>query len=127
MSQKGEEIVKSQTYRAISDTAKIVKEEIDQSTFGKLGRVYQPPKVLKMRVERDLDFESKIIEANTEATGITIHKDSKFAQSWQDFKNNNPYVNKVLEWRMKLDESDNPVVRASILIKDKVCFFIYNL
>lgn len=59
-------------------------------------------------------------QANTEARGITLHKDSQFAQSWQNFKDNNPYVNKVLDWKTKLDESDNPLVRASMLMKDKV-------
>ncbi|MCL4125631.1 UNVERIFIED_CONTAM: hypothetical protein GTU68_007090 [Idotea baltica] len=119
ISQKGEELAQSQTYKTISDTARIVKEEIDHSTFGKGGRVYQPPVVLRLRLDRDLEGERKIIEANTEATGITLHKDSKFSQSWQDFKNNNPYVNRIFEWRTKLDESDNPIVRASMVIKDK--------
>ncbi|RXG58828.1 Mitochondrial import inner membrane translocase subunit TIM44 [Armadillidium vulgare] len=120
LSQKGEEITKSQTYKTLSDTARAVREEIDQSTFGKKGRVYRPPEVLRLRVERDVDMEEKIIQANTEATGITIHKDSRFTQSWEEFKNNNPYINKVLEWRNKLDESDNPLVRASLLLKEKV-------
>lgn len=121
ISQKGEEISKTQTYRTISDTAKAVREEIDQSTFGGAGaRVYKAPKVLRKRVERDLDAEKRIIQANTEARGITLHKDSQFAQSWQNFKDNNPYVNKVLVWKTKLDESDNPLVRASMLMKDKM-------
>ncbi|XP_050701927.1 mitochondrial import inner membrane translocase subunit TIM44-like isoform X1 [Eriocheir sinensis] len=121
ISQKGEEISKTQTYRTISDTAKAVKEEIDHSTFGGAGaRVYKAPKVLRKRVERDPDAEKRIIQANTEARGITLHKDSQFAQSWQNFKDNNPYVNKVLVWKTKLDESDNPLVRASLLMKDKV-------
>lgn len=59
-------------------------------------------------------------QANTEASGMVLHKDSQFAQSWQNFKDNNPYVNRVLIWKTKLDESDNPVVRASMLVKDKV-------
>ncbi|XP_063883064.1 mitochondrial import inner membrane translocase subunit TIM44-like isoform X1 [Scylla paramamosain] len=121
ISQKGEEISKTQTYRTISDTAKAMKEEIDQSTFGGAGaRVYKAPKKLRKRVERDPEAEKRIIQANTEARGITLHKDSQFAQSWQNFKDNNPYVNKVLVWKTKLDESDNPLVRASMLMKDKM-------
>lgn len=63
ISQKGEEISKTQTYRTISDTAKAVKEEIDQSTFGGAGaRVYKAPKKLRKRVERDPDAEKRIIQ-----------------------------------------------------------------
>lgn len=49
-----------------------------------------------------------------------MHKDSKFFQSWENFKNNNAYVNKVLDWKMKYEESENPVIRASRLLTDKV-------
>ncbi|XP_045597183.1 mitochondrial import inner membrane translocase subunit TIM44 isoform X2 [Procambarus clarkii] len=121
ISQKGEELSKSQTYKTISDTAKAVKEEIDHSTFGGAGtRVYRAPVTLRKRVQRDPDTEKRIIQANTEARGVTLHKDSQFAQSWQNFRDNNPYINRVLVWKTKLDESDNPVVRASVLLKDKV-------
>ncbi|KAK7024653.1 Mitochondrial import inner membrane translocase subunit TIM44 [Halocaridina rubra] len=121
ISQKGEEISKTQTFRTISETAKAVKEEIDQSTFGGSGaRVYKAPMVLRKRVQRDPEAEKRIIKANTEASGMVLHKDSQFSQSWQNFKDNNPYVNRVLVWKTKLDESDNPVVRASMLLKDKV-------
>lgn len=64
--------------------------------------------------------DDRNIEANTDATGVELHKDSKFYQSWENFKNNNEYVNKVLSWKMKYDESENPVIRASRLLTDKV-------
>ncbi|XP_063608061.1 mitochondrial import inner membrane translocase subunit TIM44-like [Penaeus indicus] len=121
ISQKGEELSKTQTFKTISETAKAVKEEIDHSTFGGAGaRVYRAPRVLRKRVERDPEAEQRIIQANTEASGMVLHKDSQFAQSWQNFKDNNQYVNRLLVWKTKLDESDNPVVRASMLVKDKV-------
>jgi len=44
----------------------------------------------------------------------------RFYQSWQNFKDNNPYFNKVLDWKMKYDESENPVIRASRLLTEKV-------
>jgi len=51
---------------------------------------------------------------------MELHKDSKFYESWENFKNNNTYVNKVLDWKVKYDESENPVIRASRLLTDKV-------
>jgi len=35
---------------------------------------------------------------------MELHKDSKFYESWENFKNNNTYVNKVLDWKVKYDE-----------------------
>lgn len=69
----------------------------------------------------------RIVEANTEALGMELHKDSKFYQQWENFKNNNAYVNKVLSWKMKYDESENPAVRASRLLTDKITDIVGGL
>ncbi len=66
------------------------------------------------------DENEKPIEANTEAIGMELHKDSKFFASWQAFKDNNPVVNKFVDVRMKYEESDNPVVRGARIVTDKV-------
>jgi len=42
-------------------------------------------------------------------------------------KDNNPYVNKVMDWKTKFDESDNAVLRASRLLTDKVSDIIGGL
>ena len=44
----------------------------------------------------------------------------RFYQSWQNFRDNNPVVNKFVDYRMKYEESDNPVVRGARLVTDKV-------
>jgi import inner membrane translocase subunit TIM44 len=84
------------------------------------GRVYVSPPKLRKRTETSAVQNQKFYEANLEATGVELHKDSKFYQSWQNFKDNNPYVHKVMDWKLKYDESDNPVIRASRLLTDKV-------
>ena len=91
------------------------------------GRVYQSPLKLRKRIEIPLNVDNRTYEANTEAIGIELHKDSKFYESWENFKNNNAYVNKVLDWKMKYDESQNPVIRASRLLTDKVTDIMGNL
>jgi hypothetical protein len=40
------------------------------------------------------------MEANEEATGVELHKDSKFFASWQKFKDTNPVVNKFVDYRL---------------------------
>lgn len=85
-----------------------------------LGRVYISPSKLRKRTEINAVVHQKFYEPNTEATGVELHKDSKFYESWQNFKNNNSYVHKVMDWKLKFDESENPVIRASRALTEKV-------
>ena len=50
--------------------------------------MYRAPKVLRKRksgaaVSPEGD---RVVEADTEATGVELHKDSRFYASWQNFK-----------------------------------------
>lgn len=118
ISETGKKIGQSNAFQSISEASDIVKKEMN--TQGIQGRVYKSPTKLRKRIETNFANETRIFEANTEDTGIELHKDSKFYQSWENFKNNNQYVNKVLDWKMKYEESDNPMIRASRLLTDKV-------
>lgn len=84
------------------------------------GRVYISPTKLRKRKEIADDSSDRVVEVNEQAMGIELHKDSKFYQQWEDFKNNNQYVNKVLDWKMKFDESENPVIRGTRFLTDKI-------
>ena len=66
-----------------------------------------------------VDLSTKI-EVNTDATGVELHKDSKFFASWQAFKENNPVVNKFVDYRLRYEESDNPILRGARILTDKV-------
>ncbi|XP_069699311.1 mitochondrial import inner membrane translocase subunit TIM44 [Periplaneta americana] len=118
LSEHSQKLGRTGAFQTVSETAKIVKKELDQG--GIHAHVYRPPARLRKRVETVEEAEDKIIAPNTDATGMELHKDSRFYQSWQNFKDNNPYVNKVLDWKIKYDESDNPMIRASRLLTDKV-------
>lgn len=113
-----ENISKSGAFKSASTSAASLKEEIEGHSLG--GKVYQEPKKLRKRKEYERDAEDIVIEANPEATGVELHKDSKFFQSWQNFKDNNPVVNKFVDYRMKYEESDNPVIRSARIVTDKV-------
>lgn len=125
ISDSGKIIGQSGAFQSISEATKIVRKEMD--TQGIQGRVYKSPERLRKRVEILETSDSKVFEANTEDTGIELHKDSKFYQSWENFKNNNAYVNKVLDWKMQYEESENPVIRASRLLTDKVSDIMGNI
>uniref|UniRef100_A0A1A9UYY1 Mitochondrial import inner membrane translocase subunit TIM44 n=1 Tax=Glossina austeni TaxID=7395 RepID=A0A1A9UYY1_GLOAU len=118
ISEKGEKFGQTTAFQALSDTTKMIQQEIDSQNIN--NRVYRPPGKLRKRKEVELSGDERTVAANTVATGVELHKDSKFFQSWENFKNNNTYVNKVLDWKMKYEESENPVIRASRLLTDKV-------
>lgn len=50
------------------------------------GRVYVAPKTLRKRKEIIDMADDRPVEANMDATGVELHKDSKFYESWQNFK-----------------------------------------
>lgn len=125
IAEQGQKLGQTGAFQTVQQAAEVVKNEIGQR--GIEGRVYQSPPKLRKRVEIPIDMEDKIYEANTAATGMELHKDSKFFQSWEDFKNNNQYVNKVLSWKMQYDESENPAIRASRVLTDKITDIVGGL
>ncbi|XP_058124444.1 mitochondrial import inner membrane translocase subunit TIM44-like [Anopheles ziemanni] len=127
LAEKGQALGQSSAFHGISETAKVVRQEMDAQGFE--ARVYRSPLNLRKRVEVSMTSEasSRVVVPNADATGMQLHKDSKLYQSWEDFKNNNQYVNKVLTWKMQYDESENPMIRASRLLTDKVSDIMGNL
>ncbi|KPP70800.1 mitochondrial import inner membrane translocase subunit TIM44-like [Scleropages formosus] len=140
VSKSGEKIGKSGAFRAISQGMETVKKEIDD--LGQSGP-YRPPTQLRKRSDfssRAAGTEAKVFEANEEAMGVVLHKDSKWYQQWKDFKDNNVVFNKqnhnissavsnrrFFEMKMKYDESDNAFIRASRAVTDKVTDLIGGL
>lgn len=113
------EFSQSTAYKKVSENVKAIKENIDEATQLSQIKPYRKPEKLRKRSEIDESIKNKVYESNTEDTGMVLHKDSKFYQSWQNFKENNAYINKLFEFKTQYDESDNPVVRATRVITDK--------
>ncbi|EZA62352.1 hypothetical protein DMN91_011035 [Ooceraea biroi] len=123
ISEKGHALGKTGAFQTISHTAEAVRNELDQ--HGILGKVYVPLK--KLRKRNEAPVEPREIMPDDKTTGVEMHKDFMFANAWQNFKDKNPYVNKVMDWKIKYDESDNAVLRASRLLTDKVSDIIGGL
>ncbi|XP_039966224.1 mitochondrial import inner membrane translocase subunit TIM44 [Bactrocera tryoni] len=117
ITEKSEKIGQTSAFQAISTTTEMIKQEIGSQSIN--SRVYRSPQKLRKRIEVEYASDERVVEPNSDATGVELHKDSKFYQSWENFKNNNAYVNKVLDWKLKYDESENPMIRASRLLTDK--------
>uniref|UniRef100_A0A8C2F4Y2 Mitochondrial import inner membrane translocase subunit TIM44 n=1 Tax=Cyprinus carpio TaxID=7962 RepID=A0A8C2F4Y2_CYPCA len=127
VSKGGEKLGKTGAFRAISQGVESVKKEI-----GDLGQIgpYRPPSRLRKRSDfssKAGGTEAKVFEANEEAMGVVLHKDSKWYQQWKDFKDNNAVFNRFFEMKMKYDESDNAFIRASRAVTDKMTDIIGGL
>uniref|UniRef100_A0A8B9Q941 Mitochondrial import inner membrane translocase subunit TIM44 n=1 Tax=Apteryx owenii TaxID=8824 RepID=A0A8B9Q941_APTOW len=124
----GEKLGRTAAFKAISQGVETVKKEIDESVLGQTGP-YKRPERLRKRKEFSGERikEERIFEANEEAMGVVLHKDSKWYQQWKDFKDNNVVFNRFFEMKMKYDESDNAFIRASRAVTDKVTDLIGGL
>ena len=107
-------ISEAEAFKTIGKGVEIVKKEVNIE-----DGMYQPPVRLRKRKETE-GREERTVPVNEEATGIDLHQDSKWSQGWTSFRENNAYVNKIFDWKAKLDESDNPVARVTRLVTDRV-------
>ncbi|XP_025077096.1 mitochondrial import inner membrane translocase subunit TIM44-like [Pomacea canaliculata] len=120
LSKSGQQITQTSAYKSVSQGVKAVKEEFDDVTLSK-ARVYRAPEKLKKRKELSrIVREDRHLEENKEAMGMVLHKDSRFYQSWQNFKDNNQYVTKLFDLKVKYDESDNIMIRTTRAFTDKL-------
>ena len=76
ISETSQKLGKTGAFQTVTETAKIVKKELDEG--GMNARVYRPPKKLRKRVEIMESDEEKVISPNTQATGMELHKDSRY-------------------------------------------------
>lgn len=113
IAEKGHQLGQTNAFQKIT-------EVVHDENQGLHGRVYRSPTHLRKRKEVADSSTDRVVEINEDAMGIELHKDSKFYQQWEDFKNNNQYVNKVLDWKIKYDESENPVIRGTRFLTDKI-------
>jgi len=121
VSKGGEKLGKTAAFRALSQGVESVKKELDESVLGQTGPYRRPERLRKRKEFAGEKFkEEKVFEPNEEALGVVLHKDSKWYQQWKDFRDNNVVFNRFFEMKMKYDESDNALIRASRALTDKV-------
>uniref|UniRef100_A0A0N5AMM6 Tim44 domain-containing protein n=1 Tax=Syphacia muris TaxID=451379 RepID=A0A0N5AMM6_9BILA len=99
-----EQIGDTQVYQAVSASMKVVKEEIDSMAD---VRMYSRPGL----------FSSICVY---DASEIQLHKESRWNAAWKEFSENNVYFNKLLDWKIRYEESDNVAVRMMRGITDRL-------
>uniref|UniRef100_A0A3Q3LJ53 Mitochondrial import inner membrane translocase subunit TIM44-like n=1 Tax=Mastacembelus armatus TaxID=205130 RepID=A0A3Q3LJ53_9TELE len=126
VSREGEKLGRTSAFKAISQGVETVKKEIDVGGAGP----YRAPSQLRKRSDfssKGAESDTRVFEANEEAMGVVLHKDSKWYQQWKDFKDNNVVFNRFFEMKMKYDESDNALIRVSRTVTDRVTDFLGGL
>lgn len=113
ISKTAESISQTSAYKKVSENVQNVGKAVDNVTQLSKERPYQKPVKLRMREEVDPNIKAKVYEENTEDSGMVLHKDAKWFQAFQNFKENNQYVNKLFDYKTQYDESDNPIIRAT--------------
>lgn len=93
VSKQTQEFSQTDAFKFVKENVKVASKTIDNVTQLSNVKPYQKPLKLQRRSELDENASNKVYESNTEDTGVVLHKDSKWYQSWQNFKENNQYVN----------------------------------
>ncbi|XP_027055265.1 mitochondrial import inner membrane translocase subunit TIM44-like [Pocillopora damicornis] len=120
--EQSEILGKTEAFKAVSTGFKTFKHEVLDEELEK-SKPYRTPEKLRRRTEQEeggVMKKERRIEANEDATGVVLHKDSKWYQQWKEFKDNNPVVTGLFNLKTKYDESDNVAVRASRVVTDKL-------
>ncbi|KAM3173520.1 hypothetical protein ACTXT7_012337 [Hymenolepis weldensis] len=95
-------------------------EALEQELQSDRALVYRAPDRPRTRAEITGSSPERIVEADTESSGIVLHKDSKWIDAWENFKDNNQYVQKFFDLKTKYEESDHLLVRSLRFISNKI-------
>lgn len=122
--QSGEEKEKAQTGPSKSwmehfkSAVEDVKSELLTDARSTRANPYEAGQARGLR--RDGKEKEVEVEVNAEATGIKLHKDSKWYKQWEDFRETNKFVQTLFGMKMKFDESDNLIVRSIRSVTERV-------
>ncbi|XP_018651859.1 putative mitochondrial import inner membrane translocase subunit tim44 [Schistosoma mansoni] len=94
----------------------VVGKELESERF----QMYQAPNILKTRSEISGKNEERAIQPDSESSGVVVHKDSKWFTAWQDFKENNQYVQRFFDLKAHYEESDHLVIRSLRFVTDRL-------
>jgi len=118
VTQAGQSLADSDALDAVRRGVTNVEQEIRVQRI----HVYQRPTELQTRSQLcgGEDTESTVVEANDEASGVVLHKDSRWQQAWTGFKDNNAYARKIFDLKTQYDESDNVMARGGRFVTERL-------
>ncbi|OJJ63382.1 hypothetical protein ASPSYDRAFT_141580 [Aspergillus sydowii CBS 593.65] len=111
-----------------------VKQAIDDGSSSRYGGWVEKEERRRQRQQRE-EMEAKsgrrksgpMVEDPNAGTNVTLHKDSAWKESWRDFKDSNPMMQKLFTLKETYNESENPLISTARSISDRVAgFFAEN-
>jgi len=118
-SKVAEPILDTAPVKAVASGVTFVKQELEDTASTARYVEYRP------KAERDAEREARalrmasrnpnsvrrMITANPDAgAGVVMHKSSRLAESWKNFKETNPIALKAFDISKRIEESDNPIL-----------------
>lgn len=115
-----------------TEAYKSVKDTVDDGASQRYGGWTEKEERRKQREAREARQgglrPAEIHEEDPEAgTNVTLHKDSKWNQSWKDFRDNSPIMQRAFGLGAAYRESENPLISTARSVSDRIAgFFAEN-
>ncbi|KAJ5334498.1 Mitochondrial inner membrane translocase complex subunit Tim44 [Penicillium brevicompactum] len=118
-----------------TEAYKSVKDAIDDGSSSRYGGWVEKEERRQARERREeLDrkagkthFVEERVENPDAGTNVTVHKDAAWKDSWRDFKDSNPMMQRLFSMKETYNESENPLISTARSISDKIGgFFAEN-
>ncbi|OAL69677.1 mitochondrial inner membrane translocase subunit TIM44 [Trichophyton violaceum] len=108
-----------------------MKEVIDDGSSSRYGGWIEKEERRKRREQRELKEGSKKVERIEEdpnaGTNVTLHKDAAWKESWREFRDTSPMMQRLFSLKNTYEESENPLISTARSISDRVAgFFAEN-
>ncbi|KAJ5151928.1 hypothetical protein N7492_010223 [Penicillium capsulatum] len=118
-----------------TEAYKNVKDVMDDGSSSRYGGWIEKEERRKRRQLREA-MEAKsgksrkveqMVENPEAGTHVTLHKDAAWKESWRNFRDSNPMMQKLFSAREVYEESENPLITTARSITDRVAgFFAEN-
>ncbi|ORY83201.1 hypothetical protein BCR37DRAFT_298342 [Protomyces lactucae-debilis] len=110
-------IRESEAYKSISDTI----DDGQSSRYGGFSTKESRQRAREKQAKIDaMKPRHRAIEENDEQTGVVIHKDSQWKESWKAYKETSSVFAGLNRFKTSYVESENPIVSSTREITDRV-------
>ncbi|KXL51641.1 hypothetical protein M433DRAFT_59953, partial [Acidomyces richmondensis BFW] len=119
--------------RPVRETAayKSVKETIDDGASQRYGGWTEKEERRRRREEREKKLgtsKPEVLKEDPNAgTNVTLHKDAAWKESWRNFRDNSPLMQRLFGLGSTYRESENPLISTARSVSDRIAgFFAEN-
>ncbi|KAL2353986.1 putative mitochondrial inner membrane translocase subunit TIM44 [Cryomyces antarcticus] len=120
-----------------TEAYKNVKNVIDDGSSSRYGGWVEKEERRKKREAREMQEAArtgrpgrpleKMEEDPNAGTNVTLHKDAKWKETWREFKDSSPVMQRLFSLKSTYNESENPLISTARSISDRVAgFFAEN-